>query len=398
MNKSIEHLSDVASAPERMVVGLMSGTSLDGLDIALCRISGSGESTEVELLRFTTIPYGLDDVERLKRVVSVEQVSLQELCLLHTRLGALHGEMVNDALREWGVDPQSVDAVASHGQTVYHAPRAFHGDGDVGHTTLQMGDGDHIARTTGILTLSDFRQAHTAAGGEGAPLAALVDSLLFRSDTTDCLLLNIGGISNFTWLAADGRTVSTDCGPGNTLIDRYMQQYLDRPFDEEGRMAGRGEVDETLLRNLMDHEWFRLPPPRSGGPEQFSLEWVEQITDANGEKPGDADMLATLTRLTVESIAGAVRALPGDQLPDIYVSGGGLHNRAIMQGLTEKLQEADIASFSDLGFDPDAKEAVCFAVLANERLAGAGFEIETDSGTKRRVNLGKISLPPERDE
>jgi anhydro-N-acetylmuramic acid kinase len=258
-------------------VGLMSGTSLDGLDIALCRVFDSGAQTHVELERFVTVPYGSDWQERLRRVSSVPTVDMLELTMVHTELGRLHGEWVLGALSNWGVDPAEVDAIASHGQTVFHAPRSFHGMDGRPHATLQIGDGDQIAVSTGILTVSDFRQKFTALGGEGAPLVPFVDDLFFRGDTPR-ILLNIGGIANYTWLppmGTAGLRSATDTGPGNTLIDKLVQKYWpNKRFDEDGAIALSVAPDMELLGALLDDPWFKEPLPRTTGPEYFNPSWM----------------------------------------------------------------------------------------------------------------------------
>lgn len=387
-----DHLTQLRRVPSRRIVGLMSGTSLDGLDIALCLISGSGDATHVEVEHFVTVPYGSDWQQRLRSVSSVPTVDLLELTLMHTELGRYHGRLVLDALSGWGVDPSEVDAIASHGQTVFHAPRSFHGDGDRPHATLQIGDGDHIAATTGILTISDFRQKFTALGGEGAPMVPFVDDLLFRGDTPR-ILLNIGGIANYTWLpprGGFGRRTATDTGPGNTLIDKLVQKHWpDKRYDEDGAIALSTKPDLALLQALLDDPWFEEPLPRTTGPEYFNPHWMEvRAREAGLVFPESAVQIATATWLSATSIVRTLRS----EHPDLdgcemYLSGGGMHNPALVSAMLELLPEAKMESFASIGFDPDAKEAVLFAVLANEYLAGDGFDYEG-----RKVVFGKLSV------
>lgn len=387
-----DNLTQLRNAPSRRIVGLMSGTSLDGLDIALCRISGSGGATHVKLERFVTVPYGSDWQERLRRVSSVLTVDMLELTMVHTELGRLHGEWVLDALFKWGVDPAEVDAIASHGQTVFHAPRSFHGMVGHPHATLQIGDGDQIAVTTGILTMSDFRQKFTALGGEGAPLVPFVDDLLFRGETPR-ILLNIGGIANYTWLppmGTAGLRSATDTGPGNTLIDKLVQTHWpDKRFDEDGAIALSVVPDMELLGALLDDPWFKEPLPRTTGPEYFNPTWMESRTrSAELSVPEPAVQVATATWLSATTIVRTLRSehpeLDGSVM---YLSGGGMHNQALTSALRDLLPEVELASFATIGFDPDAKEAVLFAVLANEFLAGDGFDYEG-----KRVVFGKLSV------
>ncbi|PAU94130.1 anhydro-N-acetylmuramic acid kinase [Aliifodinibius salipaludis] len=397
MNPSVEKLYSIAQKPSRTVIGLMSGTSLDGLDIALCQINGSGNETGVELKNFKTIPYDSELKKRLKAISSVQQVSLKEVCLLHSKLAGLHAEFILSALEKWDIKPDQIDCIASHGQTIYHAPKIQHRQDDSPNTTLQIGDGDHIARKTGILTISDFRQKHTAAGGEGAPLAAPVDQMLFTHESENRILLNIGGIANFTYLPAssnpDKAPITTDTGPGNTLIDNAVQKYFDKDFDKNGRIARQGSVNKTALKALKTDPYFKKSFPKTTGPEVFNLEWMQQRLDKSkvGDIPSE-DIVATLTRLSADTITESVKKVVSDsQNIIIYVSGGGFHNPVLMDWLNELLPDCHILSFAKIGFDPDAKEAVIFAILANELLAGEGFSINTDSNKK--VNFGKISFP-----
>ncbi len=200
MNSNIEKLVQVAGKQKRTIIGLMSGTSLDGLDVALCTLEGSGLQTKLSISNFETVAYDQDFREEVKSVFSKETVNLQKLCLLNEWIAGKHAKMINDCLAKWNMTAAEVDLIASHGQTIYHAPYSLHGLKKFGNGTLQIGDGDHLAVSTGIITLSDFRQKHLAAGGEGAPLAAYGDFILFSDDSTNVILLNIGGIANFTFL------------------------------------------------------------------------------------------------------------------------------------------------------------------------------------------------------
>ncbi|MEO6760690.1 MAG: anhydro-N-acetylmuramic acid kinase, partial [Saprospiraceae bacterium] len=204
MRHHVQRLAALAEQPSRRIVGLMSGTSLDGLDVALCRFTGNGAETQVVVEQFATRPYDEGFKAEIRRVFAKREVDFQHLTLLNVVIAERHAAIVLECLRTWQVEPAEVDLIASHGQTVFHAPRIFHGLDDYPHATLQIGDGDHLARRTGILTISDFRQKHLAAGGEGAPLALYGDYFLFSQPGEDRFLLNLGGIANFTFLPADG--------------------------------------------------------------------------------------------------------------------------------------------------------------------------------------------------
>ncbi len=398
MNPSLQRLSDIAAKPSRTVVGLMSGTSMDGLDIALCDIRGHGKETRMDLRAFQTVSYPQWVRQMLGKLVSSEQISAEELTLAHSRLGDFCADLVLEALRQWEVEPVDVDCIASHGQTLYHAPRTKHGRDDMPNATLQIVDGDHIARKTGILTLSDFRQKHTAAGGEGAPMVVFAEQLLFRDPRADRILLNIGGIANLTLLPKkgdDGEAIATDTGPGNTLINAAMRELFGEDMDRDGQTAVEGSVHPQLLKHLLRHPFFRLEMPKTTGPEMFNMHWVRKsMYETASDDISREDLVATLSWLTAQTIADAIQELSDNSdLPEIYLSGGGMHNSQLVAWLGELLEDEELHSFEEIGFDPDAKEAACFAVLANEMLAGEGFLIHPKENTGRRVNFGKISLP-----
>ncbi len=395
-------LMAAAGRPERRIVGLMSGTSLDGLDIALCRIAGHGPATAVTVEHWRTTPYSPAQRERLREVVSVDLVSLAALTRLHGWLADVHGRMVLDALQGWGVEPAQVDCVASHGQTVFHAPGAevpAPDDPAAHHATLQIGDGDRLAVVTGLPTVSDFRQKELAGGGQGAPLAPYVDALLFGGVPQARVLLNLGGIANITWLpgsTSQAAPIAGDTGPANTLIDWAVRRHFPQApgFDPEGRLAGEGRVHEGLLAALAAHAFFAKPLPKSTGPELFSPQLVEQaLAQVGAAGLSGHDLVATLTRLTVDTVAQAIRqVVPHPAGLELLVSGGGLHNRVLRDGLEQALPGVRWRDLAESGIPPDAKEAVLFAVLANEALAGAGFAVPFGSGGQR-MGLGKVSLP-----
>ena len=388
----------IAEKEERRIIGLMSGTSLDGLDIALCRFRGHGLDTKVCLEKFETVSYEPDFKEEIRAVFAKPQVDFQKLCMLHPWLGKQHGLMVLDRLKSWDIPPASVDLIASHGQTVFHAPRWMHRDPRFGHSTLQIGDTDQIAVTTGIISLGDFRQKHIAAGGEGAPLAVYGDYLLYRSEHENRVLLNIGGIANYTLLPAgcNVRTVyATDVGPGNTLIDAAVQRLFNRPFDPDGSIARQGQIDESLLSALQAHPFFKEPLPKTTGPELFNVGYVEHILEQTGIKTlSPAGLVASLTAFSASCITTALKQLQeeyGDLI--IYLSGGGIHNPFLVGRVMDALPACKFDTTQSLGINPDAKEAVLFAVLANEAVAGKEKVFEGNRCGIPAMSMGKISFP-----
>ncbi len=398
MNLNWTKLFNSINKEERLIVGLMSGTSLDGLDIALCAIKGHGMRTNLKVLHFQTIRYDTAFKEDIKSIFSKRQVDLQMVSLLNEKIGLVHGSIVLEALETWGIEPGDVDVIASHGQTIFHAPRSLHQLDNYPNATLQIGDGDHIAVKTGIVTISDFRQKHIAAGGEGAPLAVYGDYLLFSKTGEERILLNIGGIANFTYLPADsdaGKVFSTDVGPGNTIMDQFVQKYyVDMPFDENGHLAASGNVNKALLEVLMDLGFFTAAFPKTTGPESFNLAYLEAAQyQSDTLNISNESILATLNRFTAEVIIEAIgRCATQKDITKIYISGGGANNSLLVNYLKAALLPIKFGTTEELGINPDAKEAVLFAVLANETLSGTGIDFG-GRAAQPVITMGKICLP-----
>lgn len=397
MKKHIYQLFQISNNPSRLIIGLMSGTSLDGLDVALCRFTGSGDQSKVEVVRFATVSYDAEFKSEIRRVFAKKEIDFQHLTLLNAVVAEKHAAIINQCLTEWKISAEEIDLIASHGQTVFHAPRIFHGLPDYPNATLQIGDGDHIARRTGIITLSDFRQKHVAAGGEGAPLALYGDYFLFSKKGEDRFLLNIGGIANFTWLPGAGDpslAFATDTGPGNTLLDAFAQELFEVSFDEDARIASNGRVDPWLLETLKKDSFFEKPFPKTIGPELFSVAWVQSaLKEYPKGQINPYDLMATLTRLSAETIAEAILRVKKDShQPKVYTSGGGAHNPLMLKYLSELLPGWQLLPMEELGVHGDAKEAVLFAALANETIAGSHAEGAMLGGIPL-VGMGKISFP-----
>ncbi len=376
----------------------MSGTSLDGLDVALCDFRGHGTQTQMEVRAFVTMPYTTEFRAEVKAIFSKRQVDLEKVCLMNACIGSFHGDLVLACLQKWGIEPQEVDVIASHGQTIYHAPASLHLIDNMPNATLQIGDGDHIAVKTGIVTLSDFRQKHIAAGGEGAPLAVYGDYLLFSKSGQNRIMLNIGGIANFTFLPGDldtTRVFSTDVGPGNTLMDAYMQsQYTGKYYDADAEMALSGTYSPRLVAALLDHPFFKQDFPKTTGPELFNLAYLEQAQEHSvTEHLPPQDVLATLNRFSAVAISSALKSTLHGEAFEVFLSGGGMHNPLLMQHIKELLPDMRISDTAELGVMPDAKEAVLFAALANECLVGEQIAFGTGHTRVPAVHMGKISLP-----
>jgi len=396
MNKNIQDLFEIASKSRRRIIGLMSGTSFDGLDIAVCEFQGSGLDTKVKLLNFITRDYQPDFKEDLKSVFAKKIVDLEKITTLNAAIGTYYGELILDCLKEWNISPADIDLIASHGQTLFHAPKHQHVSSGYPNATLQIGDGDHLAMKTGIITLSDFRQKHIAAGGEGAPLAVYGDYLIFSSATENRIMLNIGGIANFTFLPSGHATgfFSSDVGPGNTLMDQYIQmKYPGKYYDENAEIASSGRVNEALLGILLDHPFYKAAFPKTTGPELFSLEYLNNSIERSGQfNISSEDIMATLALFSAKGIIQAItESVKKKGAFEIYLSGGGMYNPLLIKYVEEHFGK-NLKYTSDLGIDPDAKEAVLFALLANEAVAGGNTPFG-ECPEVPTVSMGKISFP-----
>ncbi|MES2794482.1 MAG: anhydro-N-acetylmuramic acid kinase [Bacteroidota bacterium] len=398
MNKNVSNLFEIAKKESRHIIGLMSGTSLDGLDIAFCEVFGSGSDTKINLKKFETIAYPDQFKEKIRKVFAKETIDFQYLTVLNEYIGSYHAQLINQFLDKHSLQKSEVDLIASHGQTVFHAPKLLHQLEEFSNATLQIGDGDHIAVKTGIITVSDFRQKHIAAGGEGAPLAVYGDFLIFSKKGENRIMLNIGGIGNFTFLPGSSSAEEvfvTDTGPGNTLIDAFTRLYFpEKSFDKNAELALKGTVNQQLLTELKSHAFFNQTMPKTTGPELFNINFVrnaQDITITNDLNP--FDLLATLTRFTAETIAETIeQAVYQSENYTLYLSGGGMHNPLIIKWLRELLPSFTIGKSDDLGIDGNAKEAILFAILANETIAG-NSTFFGDRLAIPSVSFGKISFP-----
>lgn len=399
MNKQIQRLYDIAGKENRLIIGLMSGTSFDGLDLALCRISGDGSNTRLELLEFDTIAYEASFKEKLKSIFSRKDADLEMVCILNAWVAKQHAAIINSCIAKWNYTKEQIDIIASHGQTIYHAPQLLHGYAGFPNATLQIGDGDHIAVDTGIITISDFRQKHVAGGGEGAPLAVYGDYLIFSKAGENRIMLNIGGIANFTFLPADkdaAKVFSTDVGPGNTLMDAWIQKNSPgKYFDENAAMARKGTIHEELLSALKNHSFFAAAFPKTIGPELFNLSYIQSAQEVSGTTGLSAeDVMATLNCLSADMIVKSIKTcFPSGEEFVVYCSGGGMHNPLLMEHIQDQLPGITFHSTEDLAVNPDAKEAVLFALLANECVAGGQLTFGDGRKGIPNVSMGKISFP-----
>lgn len=371
-------------------IGLMSGTSLDGLDVALCRFY-TNEIQTPELISYKTYSWPKDLEQIIRSVTSVKQADLYQLTYFNRKAAEFFSECIINLILESKYSPQDIDFIGSHGHTIYHIPS--HKSEDKKAATLQLVDADHIAVSTGILTISDFRQKHIAFGGEGAPLVVYGDFAIYRSESENRFLVNIGGMANLTWLPAGEsfeRVRTTDTGPGNKLIDLAVQLFdYSKHFDEGGQFASMGEIDEIALENMLNDNFFKGIYPKSTGTEYFNAEWLLKYTSSLNA----FDRIRTVTALTAKSIGKACLHYSDNKHFTVYISGGGIHNKVLIHDLQRELGLGNIKSIKDLGIYPDAKEAVLFAWLGFQTIQNRGVKSSEISGLKKNCLLGKISLP-----
>ncbi|MBI1748865.1 MAG: anhydro-N-acetylmuramic acid kinase [Acidobacteria bacterium] len=386
--------------PARTAIGLMSGTSVDGVSVVLACLTGSGIGTSIQQLAFATYPF-TDDVRRLILENSAPgQGTVDQICRLNFLLGDLYVDAIEALLKEAGMAARDIDFVGSHGQTLHHLPSPYAVAGKSVRSTLQIGEPSVIANRLGILTVGDFRVADVAVGGEGAPLVPYFDFIILRSEKVSRGLLNLGGIGNITVLPKGCRqdqVFAFDTGPANMVIDQLMQRSYQRKFDEGGEVAGRGNVRPEILERLVQHPYLHRRPPKSTGREMFGAAFVDELIGLAGTMSlTPEDLLATVTEFSAYCIGESYRRFIESEtaLDELLVSGGGVKNRTLMTAIQRQLPNITVQPCSHAGIDPHAKEALCFAVLANEMLAGHAANLPRVTGARRPVLLGKICLPP----
>jgi anhydro-N-acetylmuramic acid kinase len=370
----------------RMIAGLNSGTSMDGIDALLVRVTGSGRSARLEPVRFAKTPFPAALRSRLLRA---PDLSCEEVCRLNRELGEAFASAVTALLRDAGRPASALDLVASHGQTVCHLPSESP-------STLQIGDLDAIAAALDLPVIGDFRAADVAHGGAGAPLMPYLDRVLFGNEP-GTVTLNLGGITSLTWIYdADTDPIAFDVGPANVPLDLLARRITHgrQAADVDGRLAASGRVHEDLVEGLLAHPFVQARGPKTTGREEFGEAYVASLIDAHGHLPL-VDLLASHTAFVGRSVARAVEEwVPfgrDEGVRQVVASGGGIHNPTLMAGLRQALGSIPVRTLGDFGIDPDAKEALLFALLGNDRLFGHPTNIPSITGARRAVSLGKIA-------
>jgi anhydro-N-acetylmuramic acid kinase len=386
-------------APWRRFVGVMSGTSLDGVDAVLLAIRGEPPVLGWKIEGHHAAPFPEVLRRRLRAAAEGDPVGVPEIARLHYALGEIYAATVVELLGTADLDPAEVTGLGLSGQTLFHQSARESGAGGV---TFQLGSPAVVAERTGILVVSDLRAADVAAGGEGAPLVPYADWLLFRSAKEGRVILNLGGIANITALPAAGvaeDVIAFDTGPGNMVMDGIVQTLSEgrQSFDADGARAGRGSVNEELLRFGLADPFFAMAPPRSTGRERFGRAFVERWI-AEGRKRGakDDDLVATAAALTAESVADSVRRFVSTSVQALYAAGGGARNAALLQQLSKRLAPMKVDTTEAIGMPVECREAAAFAVIAHETMAERPSNLRRVTGATRAVALGNVTAEPRR--
>ncbi len=391
-------LSSLWEKPARLVIGLMSGTSADGIDAALTRISGCGSDTKAELLSFLFTPFPPEVRQRILWIAGGGGTDAAELCKLKTLLGILYGEACRNLCRQAGVSPSRIDLIGNHGQTLWHVPKPEAYLGRTFPSTLQVGEDAVIAQTMGCPVVGDFRVRDMAAGGQGAPLVPYTEYLLYRDPEHTVALQNLGGIGNVTILPA-GCTLSEvmafDTGPGNMVIDALAQRLTGgrQTCDWGGCLAAGGTVSGTLLDWMLCDPYLEKQPPKTTGRERYGAAYVERLLQMSQSLGlGLQDVLATATRFTAECVAYGLNRFAPSMPQRLIIGGGGRWNRTLLSNLRSCLPDCQILTNEDVGFNSDAKEAIAFAILANEAIFGMCSNVPSATGAAMPVVMGKLSI------
>ena len=363
-------------------IGVMSGTSLDGIDVAIVDFTGI---LNCQLIAAKTFPFPVDLYQQLQTLIKNPKCHLEEVGHLNVALGQFIGEIVQEVLDEQKISPSMISAIGSHGHTLFHSPNGLKP------FSLQIGDPNVIAELTGITTVADFRQRDIAAGGQGAPLVPAFHAHFFADPAQPRAIINIGGIANITLLDKKQAILGFDTGPGNGLLDAWSLLKKNKPYDENGNWAASGHYHQGLLSQMLMDPYFHEPIPKSTGREYFNLKWLEAQLNNLRVKLIAADVQATLLELTAHTISLDILHYCNN-VEAVYICGGGVHNHHLIESLRRLLENKSILSTEQLGFHPDWVEATAFAWLAHLTLNGQTGNLPSVTGARRAVVLGAVYL------
>lgn len=378
----------------------MSGTSVDGVDACLARIVGSGRAVSIEVKGKYELPYSSELRDTILRNSNPETSNVHEISQLNVRLAHEYKRAIDALLKTASTTYDEIDLIGSHGQTIYHVPEPGDCAGEDTTSTLQIGDPSTLAKLTGVPVVGDFRLADMALGGQGAPLVPYLDVALFGHQTENRVLLNLGGIANVTLVPAAnvaGSVIAFDTGPSNMISDLLCQELLSERYDAGGERALAGTANTRVVDEYLSDEYFALAPPKSTGREFFGSDYMHRFLTSlrSAGTSTTEDILASACLLTVESVVLGIDTFlrPRHQIDRLIAAGGGIHNKAIMSGIAERISPTPLEVTGDYGMDPDVKEAVCFALFAHETMNGVASNVPSVTGAARPAIMGKICLP-----
>ena len=395
----MDKLCQLRFKDEKIALGLMSGTSIDGVSIAIVKLKGNWLNTKFKIIYNVTYEYNSELRKEILRTVNPKTGNVKRICQLNNILGRVYAEKALKAINEAGLDKRDIDFIASHGKTVYHNPKIDCIAGYKSRSTLQIGEPAVIAHETGIITIADFRQGDVAAGGHGAPISAYADYIIFRSMEIDRAIQNIGGIANVTWIPKGGGLddiIAFDTGPGNMIIDTLIEEMTNgkAKMDLDGEIASRGEVNMKLLDYMMKHPYLSQKPPKTTGREDFGWNFTRKILK-KALKMGLKweDIIATATFYTAKTISEAYHKYLPRKPNEIILGGGGSRNKTLVNMIRKLNPEVKVNLHEDYGIPAQAKEPLIMTILANETLSGNPSNVPKATGATCRVILGKIILP-----
>lgn len=390
-------LEKLRKKKKKIVVGLMSGTSVDGVDTAIVEISNNGFRTKIKQIAFDCHKYPSKLKQFILKNSDPATARLDEIAKLNFLLGRYFADAVIKTCKRYNITISNVDLIGSHGQTIFHSPKKSKLFGKSIFATMQIADPSVIAKLTGITTVGDFRIADIAVGGTGAPLVPYFDFVFFKSKNKNIGVLNIGGIANITVIPKNAtleNIFAFDTGPGNMMLDYMARKFFNLQYDKNGKIAASGEINYNLLNYLMHHKYLRIKPPKSCGREIFGENFIKEIL-SKYKNTSKEDILTTFTEFVAKSIYNSYENFIKSTviLDEIIVSGGGIHNNYLINSLQNYFRPVAIKKLESLGYSSDAKEAICFAFLANETINSNTGNIPGATGANKKTILGKICLP-----